>query len=220
MYMPPKDAIKLIKSALAPRTAPARLKAAAKVIASMKRIASAPDLPWEAFVEQYLRDCLETKQHAKALVFLADPHFSADQMKKLLDVAVVLYVRLKKTRLALDWIETVSYVSGPKAVARLAKNPELAALVKTKSFGKLSGPDARRHIFDSDLAEIVSMWDSDEYDNFKDALQDARSLASDAAKLGPTRVKAAQKHLKKVEREIKTLMRQEPELREYLEGLL
>lgn len=219
-YLLPRDAVKLVRAALKPKTPAARMTAAAKVIASLHRIAHHPDLAWSAFVDQYLRDCLATGAHGKALVFLATPRFSGNDMKRLLVPAVELYVRLRMPRPALAWIETVRYVFGARALGPLMTNPELRAFTKTKSFLRLAGPGASQTIWKHDLQEIVSMWKRDGYDNLKDALFDAKTLRKEAVRLGPTQIAAADKHLRVVIRAIERAIKEEPELRSYLRGLV
>lgn len=221
MFLPPKEAAKLVNAALTPKTAAARMKASEKVLKAMTKIAAdGPGLRWDDFQERFLRDCLETDQCAKAMVFLDSPSFSAKQMKALLEPVVAIYLRLGKTAHALEWIDIVSAVYGIAKVRGLAKKPGLEALAKNKKFIAMTGPGAELARFESELKDAMRMWKRDEYDNYKDAIEDAKQLHKGAAKHGTKQVAAAKKHLDAVVTEVKRLMKDEPDLAKYLKGLV
>lgn len=220
MYLETKEAAELLATAMKPRTPAERLSASAKVIESLHRIALHPDVPFDEFRAQYLRDCLASGRHEASLVFLESPSFSANEQRDLLELVVRLYLAMGKTKLATDWIGDVSYVFGAKAVRGLADKPGLEALAKNKAFLKVSGKDAEKAFFASHLAESVRMWKRGEYDNFKDALTDAKGLVKDALALGEAQQTSATKHLEAVVKRIEKEMETDPGLKAYLEGLL
>lgn len=220
MALTPKEAAKLVNAALTPKTPEARLKASAKVLAAMGKIVDGPGLRWDDFQERFLRDCLETDQCDKAMVFLESPSFSAKQMRALLEPAVAIYLRLGKTKHALEWIDIVGAVFGVASVRKLAKKPGLEALAKNKKFLAMTGPGAELARFEAELEDAARMWKRDEYDNYKDAIVDAKQLHKDAGKHGAKQVAAAKKHLDTVVKEVRRVMKEEPDLASYLKGLV
>lgn len=222
-YLPASKAAALMTGAMKKKTVAERLRASAAVIAKLDRIAAHPDVPFAAFLEKYLRDCLEAKQLAPALGLVERLGFSAEQQRELLEVVVALYLAAGKTKQATDWIGDVSYVFGAKAVAGLAAKPGFAALAKSKAYLKMAGKDAEKNFFLAHLAEIQGMWKRGDYDNWKDALQDATGLVKDAKKLGTKLRKAdaakASAHFDAVVAKVEKEMKKDPALARYLKGL-
>jgi len=59
MFLPPKEAAKLVNAALTPKTAVARMKASEKVLKAMTKIADdGPGLRWDDFQGHY-KDAIE-----------------------------------------------------------------------------------------------------------------------------------------------------------------
>jgi hypothetical protein len=61
MYMPTAEAARLLTRAMKAKTAAERLRASDEALPQLNRIAAHPDVPFEAFRERYLRDCLEAR---------------------------------------------------------------------------------------------------------------------------------------------------------------
>lgn len=220
MYLSTAAAAKLIKGAMRGKTAAARREASDGVIAQLSRIASDPSVPFEAFRAQYLRDCLELGEPARAQVFLEQTSFSANDKRDLLEVAVALYLAMGKTKLATDWIAEVSYVFGAKVVSGLAAKPGFAALAKNKAYLEVAGKDAPRNFFVAHLADATRMWKRGEYDHWKDAVQDAKGLVKEAAPLGAQSRASADKHLAAVVKRVAKESANDPGLKRILKGLM
>jgi hypothetical protein len=223
VFLEPAEALQLIEEALHQPTPDQRLRAGDDVIRVANRMSALDDAVRKAFDRfraQYLRDCVELSADDKGLAFLGLGGLSANHQKDLLEPALILFVRNKKWSEAIRWCDSVRSSFGAAAVEGLPERPGLAALGRSKRFQKLLSPDYDRRAFDRSLREAQQMWKRGRYDNYKDALLDPRSLVDDAMKLGGPQAEAAQAHLATVEKKVKQVMRDDPEIREYLRGLL
>jgi inorganic triphosphatase YgiF len=79
---------------------------------------------------------------------------------------------------------------------------------------------AEKKFFLAHLAEITRLWKRGEYDSWKDAVQDAKSLVKDAKRFGKTHEASANKHLAAVVKRVTKEMEKDPGLKRYLKGLL
>jgi hypothetical protein len=218
------DSIKLVRGILKERNLKVRLQKTRDFLRLLwaGKIACETDFdPFlDDFIEKCLSDCRETGKYDQGLKLLEELPFSANQQKRFMDLAVLVFLECGKKGKALDWIDDVSYDFGKKSVIHLARKSEYRALHASKRFKKITGPKADLERFKAELKESMDMWKNDEYDNIKDALLDAKGLRKEANRLKTTLAEKARKHLLAVTKEAKKMMEADPEIKKYLKGIV
>ncbi len=177
---------------------------------------------YEDVVEKCLQDSLQTGDYDQALKCLEKQQrsFNARRERRFLDLAVTVFLHAKRKNDALNWIVGVADIAGANAVAHIRTGSEFSALHTYKRFQRIFEPDAELFRFRTELKESLEMWKNDEYDNFKDAILESRSLLHDAQRLDKALIGKAQKHHDEILKEARQLMEDDPVARDYLDGLV
>jgi len=85
---------------------------------------------------------------------------------------------------------------------------------------KPSGMDARTWRWVQHADEILEMWKTDDYDNHKDAILDARSMLEKPPKAQSARVQKLENMLGRATKELARLAARDPKIAAYAKGLL
>jgi hypothetical protein len=106
-----------------------------------------------------------------------------------------------------------------------AKARGFRVVADTGLIGKKTAPkkkvgDARSRRWTRDADEILQMWRADEYDNYKDAILDVRSMLAKPPKDQEARVSRLEKMLAKATRELAKLAAKDPGIAAYARGLI
>lgn len=177
---------------------------------------------YEEVVVRCLQDSLETGNFDQALICLERQQrtFNIRWERRFSDLAVTVFLRAKRKQDALNWVAGVADISGASAVEHIRTGSEFNALHSYKKFQRIFHPDAQHFRLQEELKESIDMWKNDEYDNFKDAIEDSQSLVEDAKRLKSKLLGNAQKHHRKIVKEAQKLMKHDPVAREYLDGIV
>lgn len=208
-----------LQEVLAEKSIAKRMKLASDVLDIANQIPDDPQLSWMEFLERCLKDGLETKSYEQGLRILAFG-FSGDDQKRLLEPAVEILVRAGEMKTALEWVEIVGDVFGPNALAPLLNNQSLDKLHANKMFQKLTGPKAKIQMLTNDLKEAMKEWKSGDVDDLRDAIELAESLVKDIPKSEKALLEKAKKHRDAVIKKTREMIKEEPDLKDYLKGLI
>jgi hypothetical protein len=97
---------------------------------------------------------------------------------------------------------------------------EDTGLVTSGAPRRPAGTSARTRGWIEEADECLAMWKDDDYDNYKDAILDARSLLRRPPEDQAKRTARLEKMLARAESELKRLAARDPEIADYARGLV